>query len=226
VLTSNRDEREFRPTLSPAIYHQGDCKLVYPKDEKAGGSWIAMNDSGNINCLLNGGFIAHQKQEYHTKSRGTVLLGFTASGLSVHEFFAQNDLANVEPFTIVALKHSNGIIQYLAEFIWDGNDKHFRQLDRNSPCIWSSVTLYNKEHRKTRKEWFEIFYKEESGIITKEKIFDFHSGNHTNGNAINVIMQREGGLKTVSITQVLPIENSVKMIYSNLLNNSVKEIEL
>lgn len=226
VLTSNRDEREFRPTSPPAIYHQGDCKLVYPKDEKAGGSWIAMNDKGNINCLLNGGFIAHQKQEYHTKSRGTVLLDFTASGLSIDEFFAQNDLKNVEPFTIVALKQSNGIMQNIAQFIWDGNDKHFRQLNINSPYIWSSVTLYNEEHRKTRKEWFEQFYNLHRKNITKEKIVDFHSGNHTNDNAINVIMQREGGLKTVSITQILTADNKVKMIYSDLLNNSVKEIEL
>lgn len=226
VLTSNRDEREFRPTLPPEIYSLGKSKLAFPKDEKAGGSWIAMNDKGNINCLLNGGFIAHQKQEYHTKSRGNVLLDFTASGMSIHEFFAKNDLKNVEPFTIVALKQNNGIIQNLDEFIWDGNDKHFRQLEKNSPYIWSSVTLYNEEHRKTRKEWFELFYKANSRNISKEKIFDFHSGKHTNDNTINVIMQREGGLKTVSITQVLSIGNKVQMIYSDLLNNSVKEIEL
>ena len=226
VLTSNRDERLFRSTISPEIYSYGDCKLVFPKDEKAGGSWIAMNNKGNINCLLNGGFIAHQKQEYHTKSRGTVLLDFTASGMSIDDFFAQNDLKNVEPFTIVALKHNNGMIQNIDEFIWDGNDKHFRQLNINSPYIWSSVTLYNEEHRKTRKEWFERFYNLHKGNITKEKIVDFHSGNHTNDNTINIIMQREGGLKTVSITQILIADNKVKMIYSDLLNNSVKEIEL
>ncbi len=226
ILTSNRDEREYRPTLPPQTYTNGNVRIAYPKDEKAGGSWIAMNDSANINCLLNGGIVAHQKQEHHTKSRGTVLLDFTASRLSIHDFFAQNNLENVEPFTIVALKHSNGIIQNLTEFIWDGNDKHFRQLKTNSPYIWSSVTLYNEEHRKIRKEWFELFYNEHRGNITKEKIVDFHSSNHTADNSINVIMQREGGLKTVSITQVLTIDNKVKMIYSDLLNNTIKEIEL
>lgn len=226
VLTSNRDEKEFRPTLPPEIYPYGNCKLVFPKDEKAGGSWIAMNDKGNINCLLNGGFVAHQKQEYHTKSRGTILLDFTTSALSIHEYFAKIDLGNVEPFTIVALRQSNGTIQDFSEFIWDGNDKHFRQLDINSPYIWSSVTLYNQEHRKTRREWFEQFYKEHKSNITKEKIFDFHSGNHTNDTSINLIMQREGGLKTVSITQVSALGQTLQMNYSDLLNNSVKKIEL
>jgi len=226
VLTSNRDEREFRPTLPPGIYQGNNCKMGYPKDEKAGGSWIAMNDKGNINCLLNGGIVAHQKQEFHTKSRGTILLEFTQSLHSTYEYFSQIDLGSVEPFTIVALKQREGTIQDFTEFIWDGNDKHFRQLDITQSYIWSSVTLYNEEHRKTRKEWFERFYKEHKSNITKEKIFDFHSGHHTNDNAINVIMQREGGLKTVSITQISALGQLLQMNYSDLLNNTVKVIEL
>lgn len=226
VLTSNRDEKEHRPTLSPKIYDYGNCKLIFPKDEKAGGSWIAMNDKGNINCLLNGGIVAHQKQDFHTKSRGTILLEFTRSALSTYEYYSHIDLGNVEPFTIVALRQSKGTVQDFTEFIWDGNDKHFRQLDVNSPHIWSSVTLYNEEHRKMRKDWFERFYKEHKSNITKEKIFDFHSGNHTKDNSINVIMQREDGLKTVSITQVCMSDNRIKMSYSDLLNDTVKCIGL
>ncbi|MBN2820282.1 MAG: NRDE family protein [Bacteroidales bacterium] len=226
VLTSNRDEKEFRPTLPPEIYTYVNCKLAFPKDEKAGGSWIAINNKGNINCLLNGGIVAHQKQEYHTKSRGTILLEFTQSLRSTHEYFSQIDLGNVEPFTIIAIRQRERKIQDFTEFIWDGNDKYFRQLDINQSFIWSSVTLYNEENRKTRREWFERFYKEHKSNITKEKIFDFHSGNHTNDNSINVIMQREGGLKTVSITQVSANDERLKMNYSDLLNNTVKEIEL
>ncbi len=226
VLTSNRDERDFRPTLPPEIYPYNSCKLAFPKDEKAGGTWIAMNDKGDINCLLNGGFVVHKKQDYHTKSRGTILLEFSQSTLSAKEYLSQIDLGNVEPFTIVALRQSKGAIKDLTEFIWDGNDRYFRQLDKESPYIWSSVTLYNEEHRKTRKEWFERFYKEHKGNISKEKIFNFHSGNHTNDNAINVIMQREGGLKTVSITQISALGQRLHMNYSELLNNSVNEIEL
>lgn len=226
ILTSNRDERVFRPTLPPEIYTYDNCKVVYPKDEKAGGSWIAMNDKGNVNCLLNGGFVAHQKQEHHTKSRGTVLIEFTQSALKAHDYFAAIDLGNVEPFTIVALSQSNGNVQDLSEFIWDGNDKHFQQLDINSPYIWSSVTLYSKEHRKTIKEWFEQFYKEHKNSITKENIFDFHSGNHTNDNSIKIIMQREDGLKTVSITQVSNVNDRLSLNYSDLLDGSAKEIKL
>lgn len=224
VLTSNRDEKEFRPTLPPDLYSYGDCKLVFPKDEKAGGSWIATNDKGVINCLLNGAFIAHQKQEHHTKSRGTVLLDFTRSPLAAQAYFSQADLHNVEPFTIVALKHDSGTIQDFTEFIWDGNHKHFRELNANNPHIWSSVTLYDEAQRKTKKEWFERFYKKHKNAITKEKIVDFHSGNQAKVNSGS--KNRDGDLKTVSITQVSLSNNKTQMHYYDLLHHSVKEIEL
>ncbi|MGM0651116.1 MAG: NRDE family protein, partial [Bacteroidota bacterium] len=51
VLTSNRDEKEYRPTMPPEVYTYDNCKLVFPRDEEAGGSWIAVSDKGNINCL-------------------------------------------------------------------------------------------------------------------------------------------------------------------------------
>lgn len=226
MLTSNRDEKAFRPTIPPVIYHHGKLAVAYPKDEKAGGSWIAMNNEGKVNCLLNGGIIAHQKQDYHTVSRGNILLEFTSSGLSAYDYFSSKELGNAEPFTIVAIGHSRGNIDKLHEFIWDGNGKHFREPDKNSPHIWSSVTLYNAEHRKMRKEWFERFNKENKYEMTPERILDFHSGTHSNDNSINVIMQRDGGLKTVSITQVSVSDKQCKMSYSDLLNGSVNEIEL
>lgn len=62
--------------------------------------------------------------------------------------------------------------------------------------------------------------------MTADKIMNFHSGNHSNDNSINVIMQREGDLKTVSITQVSASVYGVKMSYFDLLNGSVNYLEL
>jgi hypothetical protein len=226
ILTSNRDEKAFRPTISPAIYRKGTIDIVFPKDEKAGGSWIAMNNQGKVNCLLNGGLISHQKQNFHTVSRGNVLVELTTSELSVSEYFSGKELVNVEPFTIVALEHKAGIVTTLIEFIWDGNTKYFRHLDSNDAHIWSSVTLYNNEHRKMRKEWFENFYNANKEEITPEKIMDFHSGTHSKDDSINIMMQRTGGLKTVSITQISITDNRSKMSYFDLLNESVNAIEV
>ncbi len=226
VLTSNRDEKVYRPTQPPAGYKHGEQKIIYPRDEQAGGSWIAINEKGKLACLLNGAFVAHKKQKFHTISRGTILVDFTASERNSHEYFSDKDLTRVEPFTVVSMEHNSGNVQDFTEFIWDGQNKHFRQLDAKSPYIWSSATLYNEEHRNIRKDWFVRFFKENKGYMTPERIVGFHSGEHTANSSINVIMQRDGGLKTVSITQVTPDGKQLKMKYTDLVQQSLQEVSV
>ena len=226
ILTSNRDEKEKRLTIPPAKYKHDIHILAYPKDIKAGGSWIAINNSGRISCLLNGGYLPHIKKDYYTISRGNILLEFTASDLDPQQFFDEHSLEQVEPFTIVSIQQSENTIQQFSEFIWDGNKKHYRMLDIKSPYIWSSVTLYNEENRKLRREWFTNFYKGYKEKITPENLQAFHSGKHTNDESLNVIMKREGGLKTVSITQVTRNGTHFKMLYKDLLINAINEIVL
>jgi hypothetical protein len=54
IFTSNRDEKINRPTISPKIYEDFNFKLMYPKDEKAGGTWIVSKNDGTCIVLLNG----------------------------------------------------------------------------------------------------------------------------------------------------------------------------
>jgi len=226
ILTSNRDEKEFRPTIPPELYKHLGIQVGFPKDTKAGGSWIAVNENGRLCCLLNGAYRAHIKEPFYSISRGNVLLQLSSSTMSVEAFFKNDTLANVEPFTIVTIEQKNAAIHNFSEFVWDGKEKHFRELDKNNPYIWSSVTLYSEEHRKMRKEWFTRFFQEFKNDISPDNVFGFHSGKHTNDNSINVIMQRDGGLKTVSITQITPNNGKLVMRYSDLLNNSNHELEI
>ncbi|NJK93768.1 MAG: NRDE family protein [Bacteroidales bacterium] len=225
ILTSNRDEKEFRPTSPPEIYRHFDIPVGFPRDAKAGGSWIAANENGRLCCLLNGAYIPHTKEPDYTRSRGNVLLQLATSPLSVESFFMKDSLTNVEPFTIVTFEQKNATPVF-TEFVWDGKEKHFRELDKDAPYIWSSVTLYSEEHRNIRNEWFNQFFQKSNNDISPEDVFGFHSGTHTNDNSINVIMQRDGGLKTVSITQVIPKEGKLLMRYTDLLNNSNHQIEV
>jgi hypothetical protein len=218
VLTSNRDEKLFRPTISPQIYQAGETKIIFPKDGKAGGSWIAANENGRLCCLLNGAFSAHEKKPHHTQSRGNILVELASSSMPPFDFFNDKILTNVEPFTIVALETVENEITHFSEFIWDGNKKHFRALKPEDPQIWSSVTLYNEEHRQLRRQWFSRFITEKNGSISPESILGFHSAPHTGDEAVNVIMKREGGLKTVSITQVVPENGKFRMNYFDLHN--------
>jgi len=226
LLTSNRDEKEFRQTINPEIYTFGDVKVSFPKDALAGGSWIAINDRGRLCCLLNGGFKSHKKQSFHTLSRGKILLELTSSEAGFKEYFEGRELSNVEPFTIVAIQKKEDKIISFCELIWDGEKKHFRELNIEESYIWSSATLYSEENRKKRKSWFTQFLTNNNENISLENVFEFHSGTHTEDNSINLIMERENGLKTVSITQVVSKGTKLQLNYNDLLQENKSVIEL
>lgn len=226
TLTSNRDERIYRPTLPPRVYDQEKNRICFPRDTKAGGTWIAMNDWGRIGCLLNGAFEAHTKEDYHTHSRGQVLLGLMKTPETPDIHLQGYDLSRTEPFSIITLDTRKGMPETISESIWDGNKLHFRVLRTDHPYMWSSVTLYDKKTRETRKSWFDRFLASHREQITREDIFDFHSGTHTRDMANNLVMKRDDGLKTVSITQIWPEDGKIIMKYLDLEQNTVFHVGL
>ena len=74
ILTSSRDEVKYRPTLPPKRYNINNQEITFPKDEVAGGTWIATNNNTKTVCLLNGAFERHQRKESYSRSRGLILL--------------------------------------------------------------------------------------------------------------------------------------------------------
>lgn len=226
ILTSNRDERAFRPTMAPQIYTIRAIRVGFPKDARAGGSWIAANDRGRLCCLLNGGFTAHHKNSHYAQSRGTVLLELISSASEVQHFFQQKDLSDIEPFTMISLQWKNPMVEQLSQLVWDGKLAHFRLLNPLESFLWSSVTLYSEEHRQLRKQWFGRFLLEQSGKFTPESILEFHSGKHTLDQTVNLLMERKGDLKTVSITQVIPEDDRFRMKYLDLHLLEEAELEI
>lgn len=220
ILTSNRDERVHRDTTVPRVYRFGSVQLCYPKDAKAGGSWIAANNEGRVSCLLNGGFAPHEKQPFHTHSRGRVLVDFVASRQDPMIFFSYSDLSRTEPFTVVTIDQKENVIAGFTLFIWDGSKKYLKEPDPEEPHFWSSVTLYSESERNIRKRWFDQFLMENGKNITPEKVFDFHSGRHTRNERINLVMSRDNALRTVSITQVRPEKGTLWMKYADLVDHS------
>src|SRR6056297_2331088 len=117
ILTSNRDEKSFRQTIPPDIYSINGIKTGFPKDAIAGGSWIAANENGRLCCLLNGAFEAHEKQPFHTHSRGKVLIDLVASSFDVMVFFSQKSLEKTEPFTMITIDRNGNSDYLMTEFI-------------------------------------------------------------------------------------------------------------
>jgi hypothetical protein len=218
ILTSNRDERMHRETAVPGLFTVGDVQLCFPKDLQAGGSWIAANNEGRLACLLNGGFEPHEKKTIHTYSRGKVLIDLVSSRQDPMVFFSYADLTLTEPFTVVSIDlDEGGSISGFVEFVWDGSGKYMKNLDPDLPRLWSSVTLYLAAERKLRKVWFDRFLQEQGINITPELVLAFHSGRHTADERINLVMQRDKELKTVSITQVTPDKGNYSMKYDDLV---------
>ena len=55
IITSNRDEKIIRPNaIEPKAYHLNNKKVIFPKDNKAGGTWYAIDEHSNVLVLLNG----------------------------------------------------------------------------------------------------------------------------------------------------------------------------
>ena len=216
-LTSNRDEHISRPraTLPVKIKHDG-YELIFPKDPQGGGTWIASDDRGNTVCLLNGADKPHTPKYPYRHSRGLVVLDYFSYS-DFHHFKNSYPLDNIEPFTLVIVSPDQ-----LIEFKWDGQNKTHRNLPRVKAKIWSSVTLYSIDIIKQREIWFQnwLSLHQKPGI---PDLIHFHKFTGTGDKRHDVLMEREGGLRTVSITSIHFAESIATIYYEDLENGESVE---
>ncbi len=217
ILTSNRDEAINRKTLLPEFYRENDSRMLFPKDAVAGGTWIGVSDKNTMICLLNGGFETHKRAMTYRQSRGVVvkeLLGVDDLEKSIADY----NCAGIEPFTIVAANWKSDLL--FLEFVWDGNKKHLRVLDKEIH-IWSSSTLYTSEMKRMREHWFIDF--EAKNTLTEETLLDFHKNAGIGDQNVDLQIDR-GILKTKSITQIVKKDETLSMRYENLQNSEVSTV--
>ena len=213
-ITSNRDEHISRPiSFRPKKDVFNGCKLIYPKDPKAGGTWFAVNISnGAVGVLLNGAFEKHVSTGKYAKSRGLILLDIISAEEPV--FYIQDIyLDNIEPFTVILLDKGN-----LLEFRWDGILKHSKELDTTKNHIWSSATLYSTDVVKKREALFASFLTKHE-YHTSEDIVNFHTTNNGD-NENGFIIDRDTGMKTFSVTQASISVDELVLDHFNLLENT------
>ena len=53
VVAANRDEYLDRPASGLAIFESGGRRIVAPRDLRAGGTWLGLNDRGMFAALTN-----------------------------------------------------------------------------------------------------------------------------------------------------------------------------
>ncbi len=209
VLTSNRDEAPSRISLVPEFYNVKGTRLLFPKDELSGGTWIGLSEKNRLICVLNGGFENHKRKAVYRISRGVVAKDFMVTE-SVLKTIATYNFEGIEPFTIIIADWNDTLKFY--ELVWDGNKKYFTELPLE-PRIWSSSTLYNTQMRQERLQWFETFKIE--NVLTSSSALKFHKTAGKGNDEYGVVMNR-GFVKTTSITQVKKQDDVIEMRYENI----------
>lgn len=219
ILTSSRDIPFSREkALSPKRYIEDGVSMWYPKDGKAGGSWIGISSKNRLICLLNGGYVYHTSLASYKKSRGLIvkqLLKVDNIKKGLHEV----DLKGVEQFTLVILDWNTNDFELL-EFVWDGAKKHLKKM-KHEPYIWSSSTLYDDAVKQMRWQWFKNWQNDQ--LISQESILEFHHSAGVGDPNIDVMMNRKNG-GTVSITSVKRVKNNINFLYEDV--RTLKKTEL
>lgn len=220
IFTSNRDEQPDRKTKAPQFYEKDGVHFLYPKDERAGGTWIALSEEERIVCLLNGAYEAHEMKESYAYSRGLVVkevLEAENAKWAVEDL----ELEGVEPFTLITIDWS--FMPICIELIWDGVKKDIRILSHSSK-MWSSSTLYDKPIKAIREDWFKEFEKQYPEA-SFEDIMSFHNNESHGSKDIAIKMKREG-VETTSITSVIKEGDSLYMYYVDVLTGKESKIDI
>ncbi|WKK65561.1 NRDE family protein [Lutimonas zeaxanthinifaciens] len=207
VLTSSRDVGFKREHAEfPATVVKNDVSLHFPRDGKAGGTWIGTSRDNRLICLLNGAFENHVRNEPYRMSRGHIVLD-----LLIAEDFEKScgeiNLDNIEPFTLVVVQWKKR--NQLFEFVWDGLKRHLKEFQWKE-SIWSSSTLYNENMKTMRKDWFKewLIHNEPS----PSGILKFHR-TAGNGKPESDVFMKRKNVGTVSLTQVVTTKGKTLMNY-------------
>ena len=220
ILTSSRDIPFSREKSShPQKLIEEGVELCYPKDGKAGGTWIGLSDKKRVICLLNGGFEYHTSRANYAKSRGLIVKELLKVD-DLQKGFQKVDLENVEQFTLTIVDWSKEL--ELIEFVWNGTKKHIKLMSQE-PHIWSSSTLYDKSVKKLRREWFLNWQKTKK--LSQKSILDFHH-NAGNGDAFIDVMMNRGMGGTVSITSIKKKNDQLNMHYEDVINKEKSVIQI
>ena len=214
IITSNRDEKIVRPkSITPKTYLIQSKKIFFSKDPKAGGTWYAVDEIGDVLVLLNGAAEKHIHKPEYRRSRGLIVLDIIGAENCLEEWKII-DLENIEPFTLVYYSNNQ-----LYQLRWDEIKKETIKLDCSKNYIWSSATLYPKEVRAIREQWFfEFLSKKET--VSPAEILHFHQYTETEDKENGLVINRNQNMMTQSISQTLIDQNKLSFTYLDLIDQT------
>ena len=218
VFSSNRDEVPERNAMNIRTEIIKNKTIFYPADVK-GGSWIFTSDHGDIICLLNGAHVAHERRSHYRLSRGLMLKAYFSYASPV-DFIQYFNFEGIEPFTCVIVSP-----RYFFEFIWDGQVKYVKVLDPQKSFNWSSCTLYSPEVQKERSSWFEQALTIHP-TLNQLSIEIIHLTQQKDRIEDAFVMDREGIVQTISLTQIDARPELLSLSHLNLLSSEKEVLQI
>lgn len=192
VLSSNRDESIHRgSTLAPAYYQHHHRELIYPRDEKGQGTWIAATKDGTVAVLLNGAWNKHNRKPFYRHSRGLIIPAVLGTDKPFHAIEGY-ELSDIEPFTLV-LFHGKKLNVYR----WDEVELNQEELPADKAHCWNSMTLYKPEMEERNREEIRELCSRGAGI---REIWSFHDRKRYERQLPEDSMANQ--IQTISISQV------------------------
>jgi hypothetical protein len=208
-LLSNRDEYLQRPAaLPPEVNALPGCVLLYPKDAKAGGTWVAVRNDGVAAILLNGADKPHISKPPYRQSRGLII-----PQLLQHKHPENNvgaiSFEDVEPFTL-CLSKPDALFLYQ----WNGHGLTVSlPEEKENPC-WSSATLYDPGMVMQRSQFWQQWIQSQSFPDVAD-FLSFAKSKAPGNQDTQLFMNRGGGLQTISTTLIRIGPYKAEMHYHN-----------
>ena len=213
-FTSNRDEKNNRPTIHPKIYTHKNQRFIYPKDVEKGGTWFALDShKKKVACLLNA--TGTQPDSVKKTSRGKVPIEYLIDEKII---LSERFLHQTAPFTLICIQFKNTF--FLEEYNWNGQKLTLKVLDENAPHLWCSNTLYSLAEKERLGS---LFASQVQGLTTTKKTIDFHKSIAQNANN-NVFIKKDNTLQTVSVTCLYGRKIGETITYENLINCSTNTL--
>ena len=136
------------------------------------------------------------------------------------DFFEHYDLDGMEPFTFLFFQP-----EAVVEFRWDGANRFYKEMSANEAHFWCSATLYPDDMQVKREQVFRSWLasREAGKAPDPPALIQLHLTGSVGDPEYDFVMQREGRVQTVSITQVIFRKKYARMRYFDLLEGNRDE---
>lgn len=217
IITANRDETPLRAARGLSTYLTSSGKAYYiAREPVKGGTNMAVGEGGSVYVLLNGAFEAHPPGGRYGKSRGLVVLE-SLEYPTLKAFAEAADLSQTEPFTLLRFG------DVTEEMRRDSERTHYTAYSDGAERLWASAQLYSEKVRVDRKRWFRHLL---ASNPDADALLDFHLRGGEGDPENDMVMNRGGLVKTVSVTSVRIGPEEVTVIHKDLIEGSLQKLAL